>query len=236
MDLIFTVLFLFVLILLNLIINTNKKRFKKVKKYVYLALVIIILCLLVSLIIQKRRKKKERYQNQNGGRVYQSEKKIKKLLDRCQLPDNEDTRHCFRDNTHQTCCMLSPEVRKYADLSGNEIGKLSEKAFKEYLRKNNKPVPSDDELKTMSTPWCTCLGSQVCSSYKFTQDDKTTIKFVNDKQGNTIVNGPQNKCERYLSDKFFTRRHRTSGVTPSNVKWTKEECATDLNAKRVKIV
>ena len=88
----------------------------------------------------------------------------------------------------------------------------------------------------MSTPWCTCLGSQVCSSYKFTQDDKTTIKFVNDKQGDTIVNGPQNKCERYLSDKFFTRRHRTSGVTPSNVKWTKEECATDLNAKRVKIV
>ena len=50
----------------------------------------------------------------------------------CGLPmDYNPTSHCFADGTHQTCCMLGPEARKYADESGNPIGSAAKKAFKE---------------------------------------------------------------------------------------------------------
>ena len=35
------------------------------------------------------------------------------------------TNHCFNDLTHQICCLLCNQVRKYMDGSGNPIGKAS---------------------------------------------------------------------------------------------------------------
>ena len=69
--------------------------------------------------------------------------KRKKLLNLCELPDisqRVNTTHCFNDLTHQTCCMLGPKARKYADKTGNPIGKASKKAHKVFKKskKNNK--------------------------------------------------------------------------------------------------
>ena len=97
------------------------------------------------------------------------ENKRQILLEKCGLPDIPETKHCFADATHHTCCSLSKEAREYADKTGNSIGKLSEKVFK---MKNNK---SPDNYTT----WCTCTGSNVCSYYKNLTNDNTFIKFIN---------------------------------------------------------
>lgn len=39
-----------------------------------------------------------------------------KLMKMYGLPTNyNETSQCFADSTHQTCCMLGPEARKYTD-------------------------------------------------------------------------------------------------------------------------
>jgi hypothetical protein len=69
--------------------------------------------------------------------------KISKLREKCGLPqDYSETGHCFADGTHQTCCMLGPEAREYADNSGNPIGAASIRAFE---AKNGR-APNADEL------------------------------------------------------------------------------------------
>ena len=65
------------------------------------------------------------------------EDKRKQLLEKCGLPDIPETKHCFTDATHHTCCKLSREAREYADKTGNPIGKLSETVYK---IKNNCPI------------------------------------------------------------------------------------------------
>ncbi len=97
------------------------------------------------------------------------EEKRRVLLEKCGLPDIPETKHCFADSTHHTCCSLSRDARIYADKTGNPIGKLSEKVYK---IKNNK-----DPLEY--TTWCTCTGSKACSYYKNSIDNKTFIKFIN---------------------------------------------------------
>ena len=96
------------------------------------------------------------------------ETKRKILLEKCGLPDISETKHCFADATHHTCCKLSKEARRYADETGNPIGKLSEYVYK---IKNNK---SPDEYTT----WCTCTGSKVCSYYSEKTNNKTFIDFI----------------------------------------------------------
>ena len=98
-----------------------------------------------------------------------TEKNRKLLLKKCGLPDIPETKHCFADNTHHTCCSLSREARKYADRTGNPIGKLSEKVY----RIKNKKLPGK------YTPWCTCTGSKVCSYYRKITNNKTFINFIN---------------------------------------------------------
>lgn len=97
------------------------------------------------------------------------EKKRKILLEKCGLPDIPETKHCFADTTHHTCCSLSYDARKYADNTGNNIGKLSEKVYR--IKNNIDPYEN--------TTWCTCTGSKVCSYYKDNIDSKTFIKFIN---------------------------------------------------------
>ena len=176
--------------------------------------------------------KRERYQN--GG---SNKKKVDKLLDMCQLPKNyEATSHCFNDDTHQTCCMLSPETRRKADATRNKIGQISVDAYLEYLKQNKERIPTKEELANLDTPWCTCLGSQVCSNYKSNFDSKTNIKFVNDKQTKNIVKNPLSKCEKYLADEFLTVAHKTPGVVNSKIRGTNKECSLDLLRKRVQVI
>ena len=233
----FSILFIIILILLNLLIRNNKRRFAKVKNYIYGLMMLIIGLLIISFILQNRsnsksKSKRERYQN--GG---SNKKKVDKLLDMCQLPKNyEATSHCFNDDTHQTCCMLSPETRRKADATRNKIGQVSVDAYLEYLKQNKKPIPTKEELANLDTPWCTCLGSQVCSNYKSNVNNNTNIKFVNNKQNKNIVKNPLAKCEKYLADKFITRSHKTPDVVNSNKRGTDKECSLDLLRKRVKVI
>ena len=132
------------------------------------------------------------------------------LMNACGLPKNYGpTSHCFADSTHQTCCMLGPEARAYADRSGNPIGKASERAFKEANNRDPRP----DEL----TPWCTCFGSKVCSYYASKFDDGTHIRFLNNPQSEReIVENIPPKCEGYFRNKFSIRSHGTPGIKETN--------------------
>ena len=95
-----------------------------------------------------------------------------KLLNECGLPTTyNNVSHCFNDSTHQTCCLLGPEARKYADNSGNPIGSAAKKAFYHKYGRH----ATDEDL----TPWCTCFGSLVCSHYANMFNDGTKIKFIN---------------------------------------------------------
>ena len=149
---------------------------------------------------------RESYQNMNP---YSQPEKRQKLMNICGLPMNyTPTSHCFADGTHQTCCMLGPEARKYADESGNPIGSAAKKAFKEYMGRD----PNDDEL----TPWCTCFGSEVCSFYSKKFNDGTHIRFVNNPQSDTDVRKDVSpNCEGYFRKKFSIIGHRTPGINNS---------------------
>lgn len=119
--------------------------------------------------------------------------------------------HCFRDSTHQTCCLLGKEARKYADSSGNPIGTAAEKAF----QNNFGRLPDENTL----TPWCTCIGSKVCSYYsqKFGKKDGTHIKFIhNFTKKQDKLNKPNNKPNNIVFDrnesKYLLYEHKTPGV------------------------
>jgi len=129
------------------------------------------------------------------GKEYSGEKPT--VASTCGIFTDPLVRHCFRDVTHQTCCLLGKNARKYADASGNPIGNASEKAF----ANNYGFLPSENTL----TPWCTCIGSQVCTYYtqKFGKEDGTHIKFIH--QNNTIIMDQQER-------KYQKYRHRTPGV------------------------
>jgi hypothetical protein len=123
---------------------------------------------------------------------------LKKNFDKfnfCGLPKKS---HCFADSTHRTCCLLGKESRKYANESGNPIGKASEDAFFNYYGFR----PDENTL----TPWCTCMGSKVCSYYqqKFGQRDGTHIKFLIDKKDNIIFDRNEQKYSIY--------NHSTPGI------------------------
>ena len=141
----------------------------------------------------------------NFGRQKHPEK-IPKLKNACGLPDNyHQTSHCFADGTHQTCCMLGPEARRYADDSGNPIGEASVLAFRQKYGR----YPKKKEL----TGWCTCFGSKVCSAYAKKFNDGTHIKFVNNPKNKTKIRSKVHPdCEGYFRDKFSIRKHGTPGI------------------------
>ena len=113
------------------------------------------------------------------------------------------TNHCFNDLTHQTCCLLGNQARKYADESGNPIGKASVMAFKNYYGF----IPKTNTL----TPWCTCIGSEVCSFYsKRFGDDGTHIKFINNYQSDEILLNHLNESKK--KKKIGYPSHRTIGI------------------------
>lgn len=128
----------------------------------------------------------------------------KSLLQLCGLTKSLKTSHCFNDYTHQTCCLLGGKARKYADMTGNPIGKISSDIFKNYF--NRKPRYND------LTPWCTCIGSKVCSFYADKFNDGTHIKFINKKNTNFILRGFKTKCEENIRHKLGYPAHKTPGI------------------------
>jgi len=88
----------------------------------------------------------------------------------CGIPMTPSTAHCFHDDTHRTCCLLGGKARRYAEQSGNPNGRASEEAFFQRFGF----YPDENTL----TPWCTCIGSMVCSFYIDKFKDGTHIKYM----------------------------------------------------------
>lgn len=136
--------------------------------------------------------------------VYPRHTNNRKYNNLCNLPNMDKTSHCFNDITHHTCCLLGPRSREYSNASGNPIGKVSEDMFEVYFGRR----PRDEDL----TPWCTCIGSKVCSFYAREFNDGTHIKFINN-NGIIIHNFDNPECENYIVNKYNFYKHTTPGVT-----------------------
>lgn len=205
---ILVILFILYIILsgfaLNKFIKNSKKKYRNIKIIFIVSLLLLIIYLYYYLYKDSC--------NQKGGYVnfrrygQKHPEKIPKLLNECGLPQNYSvTSHCFADSTHQTCCMLGPEARRYADNSGNPIGEASVLAFREKYGR----YPKKNEL----TGWCTCFGSKVCSEYAKKFNDGTHIKFVNNPKNKTKIRSKvHSDCEGYFRDKFSIRKHGTPGI------------------------
>ena len=128
------------------------------------------------------------------------------LLNLCGLPNEYQTSHCYNDGTHHTCCMLGKKARYYSNISGNPIGKVSVDMFKKYYNLSN----SEFNENTL-TPWCTCVGSSVCSYYNNKFNDGTHIKFINNNKKNEVYYNFNNQCEKNISSDIYNR-HLTPGV------------------------
>ena len=120
------------------------------------------------------------------------------LMQLCGLPSRDETSHCFNDNTHQTCCILGPKAREYANNSGNPIGIVAEKM----------------NPGKQFTPWCTCAGSQVCSYYSKKFNDGTHIKFMNDEKNKVVYDFEKNPDynEKDISKRIGITPHNTPGI------------------------
>lgn len=225
LNIILVILFLIYIVLSGLalykFIKNCKRKDKKLK-------IVLIVSFLVFIILFAYYLYKDSYTQKGGfvnykGHGQKYPEKIPKLLNACGLPQNYNaTNHCFADGTHQTCCMLGPQARKYADESGNPIDEASVKAFRE----NYGRYPKKNEL----TSWCTCFGSKVCSAYAKKFNDGTHIKFVNNPKNKTKIRSKVHPdCEGYFRDKFSIRKHGTPGINNLNSKNNKGKICEDSN-------
>lgn len=192
--------------LLYLIINNYLVK-KKHSNLIYISLGVINVLLLIVLCYNNYSSKVEKM-TQKGGKT---KTKRQKLLDRCGMPDNYSTSHCFADATHHTCCKLGPKAREYADKTGNPIGEASVRAFKEKFGRE----PESGE----KTGWCTCFGSKVCSTYGDQFPGDTKIKFINKPQSKKEIRSDiSNDCEEYFREKYSVIKHGTPGVHQKNTR------------------
>ena len=141
-----------------------------------------------------------------------NQKSRKLLLDKCGLPDVPETQHCFADDTHHTCCEIGPKSSKYADSSGNPIGKLADDVFQKLPANHPK---KQYYLKNGRRPWCTCFGSKVCGIYSKKYPNDTQIRFINapydDRLANEITTH-NDDVEEEIRKKFNVISHSTPGV------------------------
>lgn len=114
----------------------------------------------------------------------------------CGLADTPSTSHCFKDETHRTCCLLGGKARRYADRTGNPIGRAAEEAF--FRRYGFHPDAN------ILTPWCTCIGSEVCSFYAKKFNDGTHIKYIDSAREGIVLSQDE--------EKYRTLTHRTPGI------------------------
>ena len=160
--------------------------------------------------IKNGKKCKNTIKNKKGG-----SNKRDKMIQLCFNPNKNEKEehqainHCFSDGTHQTCCMLGP------------IGNISEDIKKYYDGKK--------DLSKDNTPWCTCIGSEVCSYYANRFKDGTHIKFINDQNDDSLyyetsqTKKPQ--CEQKIKTKIGYRDHLTPGIEekPQNTDYDCQE-------------
>jgi hypothetical protein len=120
--------------------------------------------------------------------------------------------------------MLGPEARKYAEKSGNPIGKISEDINKYY--NGNKKI-------NKITPWCTCIGSEVCSYYSNKFNDGTHIKFINNNDKTKYYTDiSKSNCESTIKSKISYTSHNTPGINKN----TKKKCnQNNYKIKNIKI-
>lgn len=223
MDYLVLSLISFIFVFTLLLVWTRKKEIKRNRQIVLLFLIVILIVILgfaindIFVSDKSKLKVKGKSIEQFGGGI----KKRNKLMNICGMPKKYGpTGHCFNDGTHHTCCMLGPEARKYADSSGNPIGKAAKKAFK--FHKNR--AAKKNEL----TPWCTCFGSEVCSFYAKKFNDGTHIKFVNNPKSSTdAAFNPSPNCEGYFRQKFDVSSHGTPGI--NSVSGVDNSCSSELN-------
>tara|TARA_Y100000589_G_C27194651_1_gene646258 strand:+ start:4347 stop:5327 length:981 start_codon:yes stop_codon:yes gene_type:complete len=160
--------------------------------------------------IKNGKKCKNTIKNKKGGDYTKRDKMVQLCFNpnKNSFPEHPSINHCFSDSTHQTCCMLGPKAREYADNSGNPIGNISENIKKYY--------DGEKDLSKENTPWCTCIGSEVCSYYANRFKDGTHIKFINDQNDDSSyyetlqTNKPQ--CEKKIKTKIGYGDHLTPGI------------------------
>ena len=221
MDIILLILLIIFCILTYFLLLENKK-----KNLVYISLGAINSVLLV--IYFYFNKKEKMTQRGGGDNVVKTKTKREKLLERCGLPDNYSTSHCFNDSTHHTCCKLGKKAREYADKTGNPIGTASIRAFKEKFGRE----PTSEE----KTGWCTCFGSKVCSNYSEKFPGDTKIKFINKPQSKKEIRTEvPNGCEEYFRRKYSVQKHGTPGVyhKKKGTKLNKSKCEKQSKLKIV---
>jgi hypothetical protein len=165
---------------------------------------------------QSKSEKKSKTQKFKNTEKYQiksmSQKSRKKLLDKCGLPDVPETQHCFNDSTHHTCCEIGPESSKYADSSGNPIGKLADDVFQKLPDNHSK---KQYYLKNGRRPWCTCFGSKVCGIYSKKYPNDTQIRFINAPYDDRLadkIRYHNDDVEEEIRKNFNVMTHRTPGV------------------------
>ena len=197
MDILLNVLLLILFCCINYLSLMQTRKFQKIRK-ICISLIFLFIIYFFILINNTF----ERFQT--GG----APRKIKKLKEMCGIPLNDSsTNHCFADGTHQTCCLLGPEARKYAEETRNRIGDLSVKSTEKFYQQN----PNKTKTNNL-TSWCTCLGSRVCSYYAKKFNDGTRVKLINDRNSNDVAIEPPSYCEAHYGNKFKTLKHRTPGI------------------------
>lgn len=165
---------------------------------------------------RKKMKTKNNFSDIDNNSDYQIERQMnktrQKLLNQCGLPDIPETRHCFADSTHHTCCEIGPEARNYADNSNNPIGELADNVFQQLP--NNHPK-KDYYKRTGRRPWCTCFGSKVCGKYSEMYPNDTQFGFINAPYDNRItknIKKHNRQIEEEIRKQFNVSSHLTPGV------------------------
>lgn len=164
-------------------------------------------------IKKQSKSRKQKFQNTEEYQIKTiNQKSRKKLLDKCGLPDVPETQHCFNDSTHHTCCEIGPESSKYADNSGNPIGKLADDVFQKLP--DNHPK-KQYYLKNGRRPWCTCFGSKVCGIYSKKYPNDTQFGFINAPYDDRLadkISTHNDDIEEEIRKKFNVMSHGTPGV------------------------
>ena len=129
-----------------------------------------------------------------------------------------ELQHGFEDDTHNACCLLGPKSRNGADATGNPIGAAAARVA----------AASENVAADAMTPWSTCMGSAVCSSYGQTYGD-AYMKFAVSPDKKLIylpAHGTRLRpeCEHFLQEEIFRGdRHATPGISLNNEACSPEE-------------
>lgn len=109
------------------------------------------------------------------------------------------------DRTHNLCCELGRKSRRYADASGNPIGRLAESIDRD----------GDDA----TSAWSTCMGSNVCGVYANKFRDGTRARFATNRELTKLITDipPNADCEAFAASLLSAPRHGTPGIRTSGV-------------------